>query len=493
MDVASVSKIGCRRVARSLPLLMLLSTACAGSPLPPPRRPLVATAVDPALKQTPPAATELAWTPPPVRAGELASGDQWAVVEVASPTVVVAYAAPGLARMRASADAWLSAAVLQRLLRRSLVRQGLPAVASVTPATSAMVFALETQPQYLDRALGLLRRFLLSEPDPAVLARARSRVQQPSYLLGAAAQLRARALRALYIDYEFSLAPSEVIDRLRQLGPEFLPAAHKVARDQAGLWLAAGPIRTDEIAARLADLHQGAPRKQPVTPAVAEPQAFAPGATIPVLDLPTPQVFIFGAYPGPTRGHPDAAAFDVASHMAVLSSSSTLRSLLRQGMGATYDLHATYRRTRGTGTLLVLAPVKPDLVLQALSEMRALGRAVTQAGPGRIAQAKRSARERWRKRWEAPSSAVHALAELWGEGRPAAEWLSYGDAIDQVREADIARMAGQHLDPRKAAFVLMGSSTDVALQLMFSPYKVQYEQVDWPPRSIRTSKVDTGS
>ncbi len=163
-------------------------------------------------------------------------------------------------------------------------------------------------------------------------------------------------------------------------------------------------------------------------------------------------------HPGLPRRHPDFHAVSVMSAILGGLFNSRLNMNLREEKGYTYGAGAGFDLRRGRGPFSARAAVDTDVTVPALREFlveldRIREDAVTDTEL-------RAARDYlvgvFPLRFETPGPVVGSLAGLFVHDLPDDELDHYRDAIEAVTADDVLRVARAHIEPERAALVLVG-------------------------------------
>ncbi len=163
---------------------------------------------------------------------------------------------------------------------------------------------------------------------------------------------------------------------------------------------------------------------------------------------------------GLARRIPDFHAVSVLSAILGGLFNSRLNRKLREEKGYTYGAGAGFDLRRGVGPFAVRAAVNTDVTVPALVDIFVELDGM-RAGPPTRAEL-HAARDYlvgvFPLRFETPPAVVGAIAGLLIQGLPMDELDRYRPAIEAVTDADVHAAARDHIQPSKAAAVLVGDA-----------------------------------
>jgi predicted Zn-dependent peptidase len=252
-------------------------------------------------------------------------------------------------------------------------------------------------------------------------------------------------------------------ETVAHLGSDRLRATHVRAFDPRRMALVvAGEIgRLDvvRIAKRLFDDWSPSPSARPTGPIVAEPAVgrrfvrviHRPGAV---------QTEIRIGHPGLPRRIPDFHAVSVMSAILGGLFNSRLNMKLREEKGYTYGAGAGFEMRRAAGPFTARAAVNTDATVPAVADFLA---EIARMRDERVTDAElRAARDFlvgvFPLRFETPGPVVGALSGIVVHGLPDDELARYRPAIEAVSADDVHTAAETHIDPDRAAIVLVGDA-----------------------------------
>jgi zinc protease len=189
-------------------------------------------------------------------------------------------------------------------------------------------------------------------------------------------------------------------------------------------------------------------------------------------------------HPGLPRRHPDFHAVSVMSAILGGLFNSRLNMNLREEKGYTYGAGAGFDLRRHRGPFSARAAVDTDVTVPALREtLLELGR--IREAPVTDAEL-RAARDYlvgvFPLRFETPGPVVGALAGLFVHRLPDDELDRYRTAIESVTAEDVLRVAREHIDPERAAIVVVGDHEQFASELETAGLGgIEVERDEQPP------------
>jgi zinc protease len=182
---------------------------------------------------------------------------------------------------------------------------------------------------------------------------------------------------------------------------------------------------------------------------------------------------------------PDFHAVSVMSAILGGLFNSRLNRKLREEKGYTYGAGAGFDMRRGAGPFAVRAAVNTEVTVPALHEVFVELDAMRDAPPTR--DELHAARDYlvgvFPLRFETPPAVVGAIAGLLIQGLPMDELDRYRPAIEAVSDADVHAAARDHVQPSKAAVVLVGDADAILPELeaaAFGPITVEREALPTP-------------
>ena len=240
---------------------------------------------------------------------------------------------------------------------------------------------------------------------------------------------------------------------------------------------------------------------QPGRRRARQPRPFAPRATsgiVRVIHRPgSVQTEIRVGHVGLPRLIPDFHAVSVMSAILGGLFNSRLNRKLREEKGYTYGAGAGFDMRRGAGPFAVRAAVNTEVTVPALQDMLAELDAMRDGPPTR--DELHAARDYlvgvFPLRFETPPAVVGAIAGLLIHGLPMDELDRYRPAIEAVSDADVHAAARDHVQPSKAAVVLVGDADAILPELegaAIGPITVEREALPTAGRRGRRSLTRRG-
>jgi zinc protease len=172
-------------------------------------------------------------------------------------------------------------------------------------------------------------------------------------------------------------------------------------------------------------------------------------------------------HPGLARRHPDFHAVSVMSMILGGLFNSRLNRNLREEKGYTYGASAGFDLRRARGPFSARAAVNSEATVPALREFFAELEGIRDVPV--TEDELRAARDFligvFPLRFETPGPVAGSLAGLFVHGLPHEELTRYREAIEAVTVADVQRVAQQHINPDRAAVVLVGDHDTFAADL----------------------------
>jgi predicted Zn-dependent peptidase len=188
---------------------------------------------------------------------------------------------------------------------------------------------------------------------------------------------------------------------------------------------------------------------------------------------------------GVARRVPDFHAISVMSAILGGLFNSRLNRKLREEKGYTYGAGAGFDMRRGTGPFAVRAAVNTEVTVPALVDMFVELDAMRAGPPTR--DELHAARDYlvgvFPLRFATPPAVVGAIAGLLIHGLPMDELDRYRPAIEAVSDADVLAAASEHIQPSKAAVVLVGDADAILPELegaAIGPIVVEREALPGP-------------
>ena len=188
---------------------------------------------------------------------------------------------------------------------------------------------------------------------------------------------------------------------------------------------------------------------------------------------------------GVPRLVPDFHAISVMSAILGGLFNSRLNRKLREEKGYTYGAGAGFDMRRGTGPFAVRAAVNTEVTVPAIQDMFVELEAMRD-GPPTSAEL-HAARDYlvgvFPLRFETPPAVVGAIAGLLIHGLPMDELDRYRPAIEAVSDEAVLAAARGHIQPSKAAVVLVGDADAILPELegaAFGPITVEREALPGP-------------
>jgi len=269
----------------------------------------------------------------------------------------------------------------------------------------------------------------------------------------------------------------ETVETLR---PEILRGTHRRGLDPEQITLVVGGdlegLDVPDIAERLFGgwaARPGSARPGPVVGRSAVQRRF-----VRLFDRPgSVQTEIRIGHVGLPRRIPDFHAVSVMSTILGGLFNSRLNMNLREDKGYTYGANAGFDMRRGAGPFSARAAVNTEVTVPSIREMLAeLGRLRQEP----VTAAELSAGRDFLVgvfplRFETPGPVVGALAGLVVHDLPDDELSRYRPALEAVTIDDVQAAATAHIDPDRAAIVLVGDAERIASELEtgdFGPVEV---------------------
>jgi zinc protease len=188
---------------------------------------------------------------------------------------------------------------------------------------------------------------------------------------------------------------------------------------------------------------------------------------------------------GVPRRVPDFHAISVMSAILGGLFNSRLNRKLREEKGYTYGAGAGFDMRRGVGPFAVRAAVNTEVTVPALQDIFVQLEAMRDGPPRR--DELHAARDYlvgvFPLRFETPPAVVGAIAGLLIQGLPMDELDRYRPAVEAVSDADVQGAARSHIQPSKAAVVLVGDADAILPPLeaaAIGPIAVEREALPSP-------------
>lgn len=270
--------------------------------------------------------------------------------------------------------------------------------------------------------------------------------------------------RALYPDHPLGRIPDP--DSLGRITRDDLLAFHRRVAVPDNLWLAVtGDIRSSALSDRLNDLFSDWPpagRSVPPVPALSD--APQPGVLWAQKEIPQTTI-LFGEI-GVSKDNPDLPALRVMNYLLGGGGfNSRMMREIRSNRGLAYSVYSYYQPGRRLpGLFIAGAETKTDSVAEVVDLMRRLmmqlrDEPVSQA---ELELARESLVNSFVFAFEDNHDVVTQSLRLDLFDYPPGYLENYRARIAAVSAADVQRVAGTYLDPRRQVLVLVGNPADPA-------------------------------
>ena len=235
-----------------------------------------------------------------------------------------------------------------------------------------------------------------------------------------------------------------------------------------------GDITPDAAASALEDAFKAWKPGEPAAATLPEPPAPAKGVTVYLVDKPAAaQSILAVGQVGLPRSTPDYFPLTVMNAILGGQFSSRINLNLRERHGYTYGANSHFVFRQGPGPFQAGGAVKTEVTRDALVELIKELTDITGPRPATAAELA-FARDRLIKgfpgRFETTSGVSGALVELVLYRLPEDYFAKYQAEIEAVTPADVARVAREHLDPRRMVILIVGDRSKVEPTLKDLPY-----------------------
>ncbi|MBI4545415.1 MAG: insulinase family protein [Gemmatimonadetes bacterium] len=323
--------------------------------------------------------------------------------------------------------------------------------------------------EFLDTALVLLSDVVLNPTFPAdeleterkrTLSALQVELSQPGSLA------QRRFLQEVYGRHPYGRLPTpETVNSVQR---DDLQGFHRLHyRPENALFVVAGDVNPEDMVARL-EKHFGnwsaAPVPRPVVLAAPQRQQrevyliHKPGSVQAVIRV--------GHLAAPAT-HPDWVTLDVALQILGGGSTGWLYKVLRETKGYTYGAYASGIRRPGPGIFLATAEVRNEVTDSAMTELFNLLRRIRDepVPEADLKLAKDFLTGKFPRDIETPQQVAEQVASTVLLGLPREYLETYRDRAAAVSAADVQRVTREHLDPERAAVVVVGDATRIREKL----------------------------
>ena len=261
----------------------------------------------------------------------------------------------------------------------------------------------------------------------------------------------------LFPDHPYGASANGTPETVAGLTREDLVEAHRNALVRSRVYVGAvGDITAEELGALLDDLLGALPAEGPAQPPHVEP-ALQGGVT--VIPYPTPQSVVIFGHEGIERDDPDYFAAYVLNH--VLGDGgfeSRLMTEVREKRGLTYGIGTSLVPRDYAELWLGSFSSGNETVAEAVEIVRGIWADLAAHGvtDEELAAAKTFLTGEYPLRFDGNGEIAAILVGMQMIGLPPSYVVNRNDYVEAVTREDVARVAGELLDPGRLAFVVVG-------------------------------------
>ncbi len=332
--------------------------------------------------------------------------------------------------------------------------------------------SLTTITDFLDDGLDLMADVVLHPTFPAEeletekqrrISGLRLQKSQPSSL--AAEQF----MKGIYGDHPYGR--QESVESIDAIDAARLEAFHgDYYRPDGALFVVAGDVNADEIAAKLESAFAGWEGRAEVAMDRPEPPTLTDRKMIFVHKPGSVQAVIRVGHLLPSATDADWVTLDVANQ--ILGSGSAgfnawMMKILREQRGYTYGAYSAMSERPGPGYFMMNGEFRNEVADSSLMIMLELAQRLRDGDvPARnLEDAELYLTGSFPLSIETPQQVAGQVASNRLLGRPDSYLEQYRGRVDQVTDADIARVTGQLIHPDQALVVVVGDATEVLPEL----------------------------